>query len=212
MSYITVKAKAEAEFIEKRSRFIASCAPVKNSKEALEFIESLRKKHWDAAHNVYAYVIKEEGVQRFSDDGEPQGTAGMPVLDVLLKNGVTDCVIVVTRYFGGILLGAGGLVRAYSKSAKQGLAAAGLIEKRDCTSFSVVCDYSFYGKVEAFIRDSGGIIEDTRFTDNVEIDFVIENTKKYKFLKDFPDVTLGRFTPIEKGSVYKAFDLNLNES
>jgi len=211
MSYITVKNEAAAEYIEKRSRFIATCAPVKTVKEATDFIDALRKKYWDATHNVYAYSVKSEGVKRFSDDGEPQGTAGMPVLDVLEKTGVTDCVIVVTRYFGGVLLGTGGLVRAYSKSAKLGLTAAGLIEMRECTAFTIACDYSFYGRIEAYIRENGGQIDDTRFAENIEIDFTLENTKKDRILKNLTDVTLGRFTPVEKNELYKAFPLELQD-
>ena len=113
--YITVKNSGEDEFVEKRSRFIGYCKPVKTQDEAVSFINEIRSKHWDATHNVYAYVLSDGQIMRYSDDGEPQGTAGVPVLDVIKKMGIVDVVVVVTRYFGGIMLGAGGLVRAYSK-------------------------------------------------------------------------------------------------
>ena len=119
-SYRTISRAAEIQFVEKRSRFIGAARPVSVESEALEFIAERRKRHWDAAHNVYAYVLRQGQVQRYSDDGEPQGTAGIPVLDMLLKKNLTDCAVVVTRYFGGILLGTGGLVRAYTQSANRG--------------------------------------------------------------------------------------------
>ena len=118
MQYRTIRAAASAEFVEKRSRFIGYISPVTTQEDAAAFIDSIRSKHWDATHNVPAYIIREGNICRFSDDGEPQGTAGMPALNVLQKEGLTDCVLVVTRYFGGILLGGGGLVRAYSHAAK----------------------------------------------------------------------------------------------
>ena len=124
-TYTTVKKPASAELIEKRSRFIGYVKPVKTQEEAVAFINEIKSKHWDATHNVYAYVIRGEGISRYSDDNEPQGTAGIPVLDAIRKRDITDCVVVVTRYFGGTLLGAGGLVRAYSASAKAGIDAAG---------------------------------------------------------------------------------------
>jgi uncharacterized YigZ family protein len=123
----TVKKESSEEYTVKKSRFIGYIKPVSSKQEALDFITEISKKNWDATHNVYAYVIREEGVKKFSDDGEPQGTAGMPVLDVIEKNGVTDVCIVVTRYFGGIMLGAGGLVRAYSHSASLALSAGEIV-------------------------------------------------------------------------------------
>ncbi len=122
--YKTVRAAASGELTEKRSRFIGYCKPVSTEEEATAFIASIRSRHWDARHNVYAYSLREGNLRRYSDDGEPSGTAGMPVLDVLQKSGVTDVCVVVTRYFGGVLLGTGGLVRAYSQAARLGLNAA----------------------------------------------------------------------------------------
>ena len=117
MEYVTVEREAVDEFIEKKSRFIGSCRPVQTEEEALDFIAKLKSQYWDASHNVYAYILREGNIARFSDDGEPQGTAGIPVIDTLKKAGVVDAVVVATRYFGGILLGGGGLIRAYSHTA-----------------------------------------------------------------------------------------------
>ena len=143
IKYKTIYKEAEAEIIEKKSKFIATVRPVKTEEEAQSFIEEMRKKYWDATHNVFAYQIGERNqIQRFSDDGEPSGTAGLPVLDVLKGEDVKDVAIVVTRYFGGTLLGTGGLVRAYGKAAKEGLLEAGIIEKKLYRRFHVITDYS----------------------------------------------------------------------
>ena len=139
-SYRTLSCQAQDEYIVKHSRFIGYAKPVKTEKEAQEFIAEISKKHWDAKHNVYAYSIREGGIKRYSDDGEPQGTAGMPVLNVILQEDITDCVVVVTRYFGGILLGGGGLVRAYTHSAKIGIDAAGIITHSKWTVCKISCD------------------------------------------------------------------------
>ena len=166
--YRTILEQAEAEIVEKKSRFIATVRPVKTEDEARAFIEEMKKKYWNATHNVFAYQIGERNeLQRFSDDGEPQGTAGMPVLNVILQEGITDCVVVVTRYFGGILLGGGGLVRAYTHSAKIGIDAAEIITLLKWSVCKISCDYTFYGKLETFIRDFGGVIENTDFGENV---------------------------------------------
>ena len=119
--YKTVQKSSNDEFVEKRSRFIGYCTPVKSEQEAVDFINAKRSEHWNATHNVYAYSLREGNIKRYSDDGEPSGTAGMPVLEVITNNDVFDVCIVVTRYFGGVLLGTGGLVRAYSKGAKLAL-------------------------------------------------------------------------------------------
>ena len=129
--YKTVTMDTSDEFVEKRSRFIGYIRPVKTEEEAIAFINQIKSKHWDATHNVYAYCLREGQVKRYSDDGEPQGTAGIPTLDVLLKSEVTDVVVVTTRYFGGILLGGGGLVRAYSHAASLALAKAQVVTMRE---------------------------------------------------------------------------------
>lgn len=171
MEYTTVQRECSAEFIERRSRFIGHIKPVVSEEEAIAFIEEKRSKYWDATHNVYAYSLREGNVCRYSDDGEPSGTAGMPVLSVLTKPGITDAVIVVTRYFGGILLGGGGLVRAYSHGAAIAVEESGLLVMRQCAVCRLECDYSAYGRVAALIPEMGGVVDDSQFTDKVELTF-----------------------------------------
>lgn len=190
--YKTLGSYAAEEYIVKKSRFIGYAKPVKTEKDALDFIADVSKKHWDATHNVYAYSIREGGIKRYSDDGEPQGTAGMPVLNVLLQEEVTDCVVVVTRYFGGILLGGGGLVRAYTHSAKTAVAAAGTITLVPWCVCTVKCDYSFYGKTETLIRDFGGVVMNTDFSENVDVTFRIEKGTEQTFDKKLKDLTNGK--------------------
>ena len=191
--YRTVKTENSDEFIVKKSRFIGYVKPVKTQQEALDFIGSIKSKHWDATHNVYAYVLREGGVRRFSDDGEPQGTAGIPCLDVLLKEDVTDCCVVVTRYFGGIMLGAGGLVRAYSHGAKIALDSGGIITMSLCKIVTATADYNFYGRLVPLICENGGIVEDTEFTDNVTVTFRIPEDLLGTFRARLIDVSNGRF-------------------
>lgn len=193
-SYRTLSCQAQDEYIVKHSRFIGYAKPVKTEKEAQDFIAEISKKHWDAKHNVYAYSIREGGIKRYSDDGEPQGTAGMPVLNVILQEDITDCVVVVTRYFGGILLGGGGLVRAYTHSAKIGIDAAGIITLSKWTVCKISCDYTFYGKLETFIRDFGGVIENTDFGENVTLEYRIEKGTEDAFDKKLKDLTNGKIS------------------
>ncbi len=192
-SYKTVKKECQDEFIVKKSRFIGYVKPVQTQQEALDFISSIKTKHWDATHNVYAYVLRDGMTRRFSDDGEPQGTAGIPCLDVILKEDVTDVCVVVTRYFGGIMLGAGGLVRAYSHSAKLALDSGGIITMSLCKIVRVKSDYNFYGRLVPLICEEGGIVESTDFTDCVEIIFKIPEEKLPFFQAKLIDVSCGRF-------------------
>ena len=171
--YKTIRSREDAEFVERRSRFIGHACPVKTEEEAIAFINEMKAKYWDASHNVYAYCLREGQIKRYSDDGEPQGTAGIPVLDVLQKSGVVDVVVVVTRYFGGILLGAGGLVRAYSHGASIALEQAGVITMGLCTLGSVSCEYSQYGRVSALIPEKGGTVDHTDFGEDVKLSFHI---------------------------------------
>lgn len=191
ISYKTVENEANDEFVEQRSKFIGYVRPVKTEKEALDFIYEKKKIHWDATHNVYAYVIREGGIQRCSDDGEPHGTAGVPVLDVMIKSGVTNAVVVVTRYFGGILLGAGGLVRAYTKGAKIALEAGGIVTMKNCNMCHLSCDYNQYGKIAGLVPSNGGVIDNTEFGENVTIDFHITEEALKNFNKQLSDVTCG---------------------
>lgn len=191
--YKTVKFENSDSFTEKRSRFIGYAKPVKTNDEAVNFINEIKQKHWDATHNVYAYVLRQGQTRRYSDDGEPQGTAGIPVLDVLLKEGLTDLVVVVTRYFGGILLGTGGLVRAYSHSAKIAVDAARIITMALCSTVRVRCDYNFYGRLSSLIPEMGGTVVSSEFTDSVEVAFTIPSEKAETFNKKLIDISNGRF-------------------
>lgn len=172
-SYRTVQNAAQGEFVEKRSRFIGAVCPVSDEESALKFINGRRKEFWDATHNVYAYVLREGQTRRYSDDGEPQGTAGIPALDVLLKEELTDCAVVITRYFGGVLLGTGGLVRAYSHGAKLAADAGGIVEMRLCYKASIDCDYSQYGRLASMIPSEGGVVDNTVYTDRVKVEFTL---------------------------------------
>lgn len=189
--YKTIKEYSSDEFVEKRSRFIGYAKPVKTEDEAQEFINKIKKEHWDARHNCYAYVLRNGGVKRYSDDGEPQGTAGVPMLDVLTKNEIEDAVVVVTRYFGGILLGTGGLVRAYSQGAKIALDAAGIITMSVCSDCVINCSYNQYGKLNTLIMNNGGFIDDTVYEDNVKLVFHIPSEKVDALKKNVADATAG---------------------
>jgi uncharacterized YigZ family protein len=171
MDYKTVAREAEATIIEKKSRFIGYVFPVSTEAEALEKLESIRTKHYDARHNVFAYRLQEQQIARYSDDGEPAQSAGMPVLDVIQKSGLYNVLIVVTRYFGGILLGVGGLVRAYTEASKAAIEAAGVIEMKASGVLLLDISYSLYGKVKNVIANGGGVIEKTDFGEQVQIKF-----------------------------------------
>lgn len=201
--YLTVAKAAVDEFTEKRSRFIGAIQPVTTEEEAQAFIRARSKEMWDAKHNVYAYVLSRGSVCRFSDDGEPQGTAGIPVLDVLRKEGLTDCAVVVTRYFGGILLGGGGLVRAYSHAAKLAVDAAGIVRMCPCVSAQITCDYTQYGFVPSMIAAQEGTVTDTRFADTVTVCFSLPVEKKGTLQAELTERSAGRLTIAETGVGYE---------
>lgn len=181
--YKTVEKENSDEFIEKKSRFIGYVCPVQTQQEAVDFINSIKSKHWDATHNVYAYVLKENNIQRYSDDGEPSGTAGVPVLDVILKNELVNVCVVVTRYFGGTLLGAGGLVRAYSHASKLAVEAGRIITMAPCKILKVSVDYSFYDRLNILLNDFGANVESTDFLDKVDVTFALKE-QSADILKD----------------------------
>lgn len=205
MEYTTVAQENAEEFIEKKSRFIGSCRPVQTEKQALEFIARKKTQYWDASHNVYAYILRENGVQRFSDDGEPQGTAGIPVLDTLKKAGVVDVAVVATRYFGGILLGGSGLIRAYSHTASIALAAAKKITMRECLLLSVACSYSSYGRVQGLIPEGGGVIDETLFLEDVTLRFHLAPECFDSLNRSILDATGGASAIQEEGKRFFAF-------
>ena len=200
--YITIEHRYEEEYIINKSRFIGYACPVTTQEEAVEFINEIRKKHSDATHNVYAYQIRTPEYSRYSDDCEPQGTAGMPVLDVIKKSGLTDICIVVTRYFGGILLGAGGLVRAYSHSASIAAQGANIIRMSPCSVLKVVCDYGFYGRLSTLVPEFGGIIENTDFGENVTMEFRLQSKDEEAFRKELTEVSFGRVTAEKTGEKF----------
>ncbi len=169
-TYKTLHSFGSDEYIVEKSTFIGYAKPIESEEEAVEFINEIKKKHKDATHNVWAYTVGETmNIQRYSDDGEPQGTAGIPTLEVIKKEDLRDVVVVVTRYFGGVKLGAGGLVRAYTKGAKIGIEAAQIIQKVKYKEVSVTIDYNLIGKVQNEIMNMGYTIKDTLYTDKVEI-------------------------------------------
>lgn len=191
--YITVGGLGEAETVEKKSRFIAHVKPVKSEKEAIAYIEEIKKQYWDARHNCSAFQIGAKNqIQRYNDDGEPGGTAGMPMLDVLRSGDIKDTVIVVTRYFGGTLLGTGGLVRAYSQAAKEGIKAAGLIERVLHNEIHITVDYSLSGRVQYEVLNQGHILKDTLYTDRVCYIVLCEKSKTEGFVKTIINASGGK--------------------
>lgn len=203
--YKTVEKEATIELIEKKSRFIAGVKSVKSENDALDFINNIKSKHGKANHNVYAYLLMKNNIQRHSDDGEPSGTAGVPVLDTIIKEGLTDVCIVVTRYFGGTLLGAGGLVRAYGKSATLVLNKAGIVIMKLCDVLEITCDYTIFGKVKNEIENDSIIIKDIIYKQNVTIVINIEIDKTQWFIKRITDITNARAVIHKVGSGYIPF-------
>ena len=201
--YKTVFRHAEAELIEKKSRFIAHVKPIDNEDEAIEFINSLKAKYWDATHNVYAYLLH-GNIQRYSDDGEPTGTAGIPTLEVIRKEELKNVVVVVTRYFGGTMLGAGGLVRAYGKSAKEGLVAAGIIRKKLCHRLMINADYTLLGKIQNEIALGGDIIDEILYQEDVCLSVLIPVSQTESFIKNMIDTCNGRVKIVKKDTKYIA--------
>lgn len=199
--YKSVKQGSEAEYTVNRSRFIGRCFPVESEEAALCLLGDIRKKHWDATHNCFAYRIGDNAAARFSDDGEPGGTAGKPIMDVLTGRGLTNVLCVVTRYFGGILLGAGGLVRAYSKSAAEAVAKAGVVSYLPGTVLDIPMDYSRYGALEGFIR-ANAEVRNVAFAQNVVVTVAVEDTNLLKFMKEVTERSDGRCTPVTIGTGY----------
>ena len=202
--YLVPTAFGEDEFIEKKSRFIGRLWPVETEEAALEKIQEMKKQHYDATHNCWAYIIH-GGAVRFSDDGEPGGTAGMPMLQVLQREGLHNCVCVVTRYFGGVLLGAGGLVRAYTKGAKIAVDAAGKSMKRVWTVMYVPCPYTYYERVKLLVAECEGIIRTTDFGAEVELELLFAENVAETFLEKLTDMTAGTVEGMETGKEYRAF-------
>lgn len=193
---------SETEFTEKRSRFIGQIKRVESEEEARAFIESIKKKHYDARHNCWCYVLHEGNVLRYGDDGEPQGTAGQPMLNVFQREGVENVVCVVTRYFGGILLGAGGLTRAYAKSAKDALDAAGKARMRLWTRLFVDCPYPMLERLKLLIAAHTGVLQDTQFGAAVTLDFLLPSEGVSAFDAALTELSAGTMCARSEGEAF----------
>lgn len=192
--YTTLKESAKAEYTEKKSVFIGYASPVKTEEEALEFIAAIRKKHSDARHNVFAYKLKSGNIARYSDDGEPQGTAGVPVLEIIKKSGADDCVVVVTRYFGGILLGASGLVRAYTTAAKAAVDAAGVVTYEMFREFILKCGYSDYQRLEPMLQKFGVKVDSTNFGEDIALKLAVKAADFEAFSENLAETFAGKLS------------------
>ncbi len=197
MEFRTIERDACVDYVEKKSRFIGHICGVQTEEEATAYIKKIKTKYWDATHNVYGFVLRDGQIRRYSDDGEPQGTAGMPVLDVLLKGDVVDAVLVVTRYFGGTLLGAGGLVRAYSHTAKLAVEEGGIRIVKEYAQLSMDCPYAEYQQVNALILAFDGFVLQSDFLESVVLVFKIPLDQKELFIQKFNDLVFGRIKIIE---------------
>lgn len=204
--YKTVLRQSETEFTEKKSRFIGRCFPVKDEAEAMARLNEIRKLHYDATHNCWAYSLS-DGSMRFSDDGEPGGTAGMPIMDTLIRREIKDALIVVTRYFGGILLGSGGLVRAYSRSASDALNQAGCGVMSVCREIEFTVDYPRYGGIEGFVK-ANSIVDSADFLENVRFRVTVAEDKADLFMREIVERTDGRARPEAVGERFVPIPLS----
>lgn len=202
--YRTIAGQAQSEFVEKRSRFLSVALPVTSEQQAQAAIGARRSAYWDATHNVYAYVLRSGQVKRYSDDAEPQGTAGMPTLDVLLKNDVTDVCLITTRYFGGVLLGAAGLVRAYAHAASLALEAAGIVTMAPVTFCSMTCEYFLFGKLDALLASFDAIERTSDFAGEVTLRFAVESDRLAALIAAVKDATAGQVDVSAGEETYRA--------
>lgn len=203
-SYRVPAHDSEAEFVEKKSRFIGRIWVCETEEQALAHLKDMRQQHWDATHNVFAYVIH-GGPTRYSDDGEPQGTAGMPVLDVLRGQCLENICCVVTRYFGGILLGTGGLVRAYGRAARDAVEAAGISVKQLWKKYDLIMPYSYYERLRQETERFAGVILDTEFSADVCLHVMLPQDQAEAFLARVTDLTAGTVQGIDAGEEFCAF-------
>ncbi len=203
-NFKTIYKEAEAELHFSKSRFIGYVKPIEDENDAMRFIEKIKKKHWDATHNVPVFVIGENfGVQRASDDGEPSGTAGVPILDMLKKESITNVCIVITRYFGGVKLGTGGLVRAYTQSAKAAIEAAEIVEKKVNSLLRLDFDYHYHGKLQNyFLGEAHIIIKETLFTERVSLEIYIEPEYEIGVISQIIELTSGQIEIENVGAFY----------
>jgi uncharacterized YigZ family protein len=205
LDFITIRSPASASFIERKSEFIGYISPVKTQDEAIEFINKIRAEHRKATHNVYAYILREGNAARYSDDGEPQGTAGVPVLDVLQKEGLTDVCCVVTRYFGGILLGGGGLVRAYTHAAKIAVDAAQKMIMCKCHRIDFKTDYGLYGKISYILPEFEVKVLNTDFGSDVGISLLVKKQLLKPLTEKLTDISLGNIEMCISNEMFEDF-------
>lgn len=207
-SYLTVKGHGENEINIEKSRFIAHVARAETEEQAQEFIQTLKKQHWNATHNCSAYLIGEnDHIQKANDDGEPSGTAGVPILEVLKKRHLKDTVVVVTRYFGGIKLGAGGLIRAYGKATSEGINATGIVERKLMTIMHTKVDYTWLGKLENELRSSIYTVKEIHYLEHVEIEVFVEESSTEVFTEWMVDLTNGQSEVSVGDSLYLEEDV-----
>ncbi len=205
--YRTVSRKSETELEIKRSRFIGRCFPVADEQQALTILAAVKKQHWDARHNCYAYVVGErKEIARYSDDGEPAGTAGQPMMEVLRQADITNALCIVTRYFGGILLGTGGLVRAYTHAASDAVQAAGLVDMRVCAKYRLDVPYALWGSLESMLRASGQLAE-TEFGAQVQVLAFVQETQTDDFEKTLIERFDAKLVPVRVGTELRAFEV-----
>jgi uncharacterized YigZ family protein len=201
--YYTVKEEGEHEITIQKSRFIAQIKRAESEQEAQEFIQAIKKRQWNATHNCSAYLIGEhDQIQKANDDGEPSGTAGVPMLEVLKKRNLKDTVVVITRYFGGIKLGAGGLIRAYGKATSEGLDAVGIVERRLVQIIHVKMEYTWLGKIEKELRASDFIVKEIHYLDTVEIETYVEEGRVQEFIDWVVELTNGQCNTEKGETVY----------
>ena len=203
-NYTTVKSESHVEFEEKRSLFIGHALHVSSEEEAAEFVKKMKKQYSDATHNVWAYHLKGGIVARYSDDGEPQGTAGKPILDMLKKSGVDDVCVVVTRYFGGTLLGTGGLVHAYSQGAKMAVEAAGVARFENYVVLNVSCSYSDYQRIGLELERCDAIIDSTDYSDNVAVTFAVKEQFAEEISRKISEISAGKSIATKLGERFDA--------
>ena len=205
--YLTVADVGNGEYVEKKSRFIGLAAPVSTMEEAAALVAKEKAKYYDARHWCYAYRLR-NGFQKYADDGEPQGTAGLPILDILERKNITDCIIIVTRYFGGTLLGTGGLVRSYSAAGNAALANAPLLTMQPYTVGSLTCDYNQYGRISPLIPQMEGMIVNSDFGQQVTLEFYLPTQKQDAFTKELTELSYGSITAKFQETLFGGTALN----
>jgi len=205
LEFKTVSGYASAEFVEKKSKFIGYICPAETEETAWQFLEHIRAKHRDATHNVYAYVIAENNINKFSDDGEPAKTAGAPVLDVILGEGLTNVIIVVTRYFGGTLLGTGGLVKAYKQAAKLAVAETKIVTMTESSKAVMTLPYNLWSKIEKELQNRGCVVENTDFLEDVSVSFICRKNEFDDFKTAIINLSGGTVVPEETETLYHGF-------